>query len=101
MVNLHRRERLRNYRYSGFLFSTACLINRSEGYGLDTLRHYTALFPHEALAKLIQAYLVYLGVPLSDDDETTTTRPGSLDDVFSVILVCSRFVHIPLALYRT
>jgi hypothetical protein len=101
VVNLYRRERLRNYRYSGFLLSTSCLINRPEGYGLDTLRHYTALFPHEILAKLIQAYLVYMGVPLSDDDETTTTRPGSLDDVFGVISVCSHFIHIPLALYQT
>ncbi|KAH9083896.1 TPR-like protein [Lactarius deliciosus] len=61
---------------------------RSEGYGFDTLRHYSKLFPHEALARLIQAYLVYLGVPLSDDDddETTPIRSGSLDDVFSVFL---------------
>ncbi|KAI9442528.1 TPR-like protein [Lactarius indigo] len=58
-----------------------------EGYGFDTLRHYSKLFPHEALTRLIQAYLVYLGVPLSDDDdETVPTRSGSLDDVFSVIL---------------
>ncbi|KAI9449401.1 TPR-like protein [Lactarius psammicola] len=57
-----------------------------EGYDFDTLRHYSKLFPHEALTRLIQAYLVYLGVPLSDDDNaTTTTFSGSLDDVFSVI----------------
>ncbi|KAH9058809.1 TPR-like protein [Lactarius vividus] len=59
-----------------------------EGYGFDTLRHYSKLFPHEALTRLIQAYLVYLGVPLSDDDddETTPIRSGSLEDVFGVIL---------------
>ena len=78
------------------------LINRPEGYGFDTLRHYSTLFPHETLTRLIQAYLIYLGVPLTDDDdETPTTRSGSLDDVFSVISVCFRFVHILLALYQT
>ena len=77
------------------------LINRLEGYGFDTLRHYSKLFPHEALARLIQAYLVYLGIPLTDDDDETTTAPSSsLDDVFSVISVRFRFIHIPQHLTR-
>ncbi|KAF8270248.1 TPR-like protein [Lactarius quietus] len=56
-----------------------------EGYDFETLRHYSALFPREALTRLIRAYFVFLGLPLSDEDETTTTRSGSADDMFSVI----------------
>jgi hypothetical protein len=102
MVDLHRRERHRNHWYGGLSSGTLLhLINSPEGYDFDTLRHYSILFPNEALTRLIQAYLVYLGVPLSDDDdETTTTRSVSLDDMFSVISVRFRFVLAPLARYQ-
>jgi superkiller protein 3 len=46
------------------LLGFASSNNGSEGYDFDTLRHYSILFPNEALTRLIQAYLVYLGVPL-------------------------------------
>lgn len=77
------------------------LISSSDGYDFDTLRHYSILFPNEALTRLIQAYLVYLGVYLSDDDEVTSTRSVSLDDMFCVISVRLRFPHMLLPLYQT
>ncbi|KAH9978973.1 TPR-like protein [Lactifluus volemus] len=55
-----------------------------EGYDFDILRQYLKLFPNEALARLIQAYLAYLGVPLSSE-ETATPPSSSLDDVFRAI----------------
>ena len=77
------------------------LINSSDGYDFDTLRRYSILFPNEALTRLIQAYLVYLGVPILDDNESITTRSVSLDDTFSVVSVRLRSPHIPHPLYQT
>jgi hypothetical protein len=79
-----------------FLFQAVhVLIDCAEGYDFDILRQYLKLFPDEALAKLIQPYLAYLGIPLSSEEETATTPSGSLDDVFGAITV--RFVYSPLA----
>ncbi|KAI0305418.1 TPR-like protein [Multifurca ochricompacta] len=58
-----------------------------EGYDFDVLRQYLTLFPNESLTRLIKAYLAYLGVPLSDDEETITAPSGSLDDVFGAFSV--------------
>jgi hypothetical protein len=77
-----------------FLFQTMnILVDRPEGYDFDILRQYLKLFPNEALARLIQAYLAYLGVPLSSE-ETATPPSGSLDDVFRAISV--RFHCFPI-----
>ncbi|KAI0268796.1 TPR-like protein [Gloeopeniophorella convolvens] len=57
-----------------------------EGYDFSILRQYSELFPNAAVAKLIQAYLSYLGIPLSNGDEGKPTHAGSLDDVFSAML---------------
>jgi hypothetical protein len=77
-----------------FLFQTMhILVDRPEGYNFDILRQYLKLFPNEALARLIQTYLAYLGVPLSSE-ETATTPSSSLDDVFRAISV--RFRCLPI-----
>ena len=68
------------------------LVDRPEGYDFDILRQYLKLFPNEALSRLIQTYLAYLGVPLSSE-ETATAPSGSLDDVFGAISV--RFRSLP------
>jgi hypothetical protein len=62
-------------------------IDHPEGYDFDILRQYLKLFPEQALARLTSTYLSYLGVRLSDEEETVTP-PASLDDVFRIILVC-------------
>jgi superkiller protein 3 len=62
------------------------LIDLLEEYDFDILRQYLQLFPEQALARLISTYLAYLGVPLSDKEETATPS-ASLDDVFSAISV--------------
>jgi superkiller protein 3 len=62
------------------------LIDLLDEYDFDTLRQYLQLFPEQALARLISTYLAYLGVPLSDKEETAKPS-ASLDDVFSAISV--------------
>lgn len=59
----------------------------SEGYDFHILRQYQQLFPDQALVRLIQTYLAYVGVPLSDEEEETPTPSASLDDVFTIISV--------------
>ena len=70
------------------------LIELPEGYDYDILRQYLKLFPDEVLSRLIQTYLAYLGVPLSDEEETAVPS-ASLDNVFGIISV--RFVLLVLA----
>lgn len=70
------------------------MIDLSEEYNFDLLRQYQKLFPNEALAGLIQTYLAYLGVPLSDEEEETPTPSASLDDVFRTISVCIVPMHL-------
>jgi hypothetical protein len=67
-------------------------IDHPEEYDFDILRQYLKLFPEQALARLISTYLAYLGVPLSDEEETATPS-ASLDDVFSAISVCFVLLH--------
>lgn len=64
------------------------LIDHSEEYDFDILRQYQQLFPDQALAKLIQTYLAYVGAPLLDEEEETPTPSASLDDMFTIISVC-------------
>jgi hypothetical protein len=65
-----------------------------EGYDFNILRQYLTLFPNEALTTLIRTYLAYLGVPLANEEETPIAPSGSLDDVFRVISVRYRCIHI-------
>ena len=60
------------------------------------MHQYVKLFPEQALARLISAYLAYLGVPLSDEDEKPTPAT-SLDDVFSAISVRFVLLHLVCA----
>jgi hypothetical protein len=62
-------------------------IDHPEGYDFDILRQYLELFPEQALARLTSTYLSYLGLRLSDEEETVAPS-ASLEDVFRTILVC-------------
>jgi hypothetical protein len=95
VVGVYRWAGLRNHRYCHFLFQIIHIsINCPEGYDFDILRQYLKLFPNEALTRLIQTYLAYLGIPLSSEEETATTPSGPLDDVFGAISVSYRCNHI-------
>ncbi|TFY78330.1 hypothetical protein EWM64_g5681 [Hericium alpestre] len=60
-----------------------------EDYGLSHLRQFMQLFPGLPLTRLIQGYLIYSGIPLSEekDEESESAQPNEDDsDPFDTIL---------------
>ncbi|KAA1474268.1 superkiller protein 3 [Dentipellis sp. KUC8613] len=60
-----------------------------EDYGLSPMRQFMHLFPNTSMARLIQGYFLYNGIPLSEDEEDegiSSPLPDDETDPFDAIL---------------
>lgn len=67
------------------------LTSSAEDYNFSILRQFVELFPSAALARLIRGYLLYMGLPLTEDEDNLEEPAGSPpenEDPFDLMLVC-------------